>query len=232
MEFVYASELKQSYQVWAHFYYLKIAKHRWLCRSVADIVASSAVAPKDSAVPQAIAVMMNPGSAKPSINAKPFMDGVMNASAVTNMSRRRLFDISQPRFKIQVAPDNAQYQLMRLMKRKQWSRLRIINLSDLCEGSSKDFPTLYRAVDLHDPSHPESLMHAKREEELDAHLQGISNVILAWGRQPVLAEAAIAFCQRVPTAVGLARDYPWYRFASPYRKDQKLSWLNEIESVL
>jgi len=232
MKFVYANELKQSYQVWAHFYYLKIAKQRWLCRSVADIVASSEVAPKESAAPQTIAVMMNPGSAKPGINEKPSMGGVMNASAVMNMSRRRLFDMSQPRLKIQVAPDNAQYQLMRLMKRKQWSHLRIINLSDLCEGSSKNFPTLYRSVELHDPSHPEGLMHAKREKELDAHLQGVSNIILAWGRQPVLAKAANAFLQRVPTAVGLARDYPWYRFASPYRKDQKLSWLNEIESVL
>ena len=119
---------------------------------------------------------------------------------------------------------------MRLMRLKQWCHLRIINLSDLCEGSSQNLAKLYTAVGEHDQSHPESLLHPKRTEELQSYVKNVPNIILAWGRQAVLEEAAIDFLDRYDNVRGLVRDYPWYRFASPYRKDQKLSWLKEIES--
>lgn len=230
MEFIYASELKKCYQVYAHFYYLTISKQKWLCRSVADIIENSAdttlQAEDLNAVPNAVVVMMNPGAARPVVNSTD------PSLAIMNLSRQRLFDASHLRPKLEVCADNAQYQLMRLMKLKQWRHLRIINLSDLCEGSSQDFAKLYGDVGQYDDSHPESLMHNKRIRELDFYLDNVFKIILAWGRQPVLEGAARDFLNRYDTGVGLARDYPWYRFASPYRKDQKLSWLEQIESVL
>ena len=62
--------------------------------------------------------------------------------------------------------------------------------------------------------------------------RNVSKIIVAWGRQAVLRNAAIDFLNRYENVVGLAGDYPWYRFASPYRKDQKLGWLQDIEANL
>ena len=229
MEFVYATELKKSYQVSAHFYYLNIANNKYLCRSVADIVENtdSKGQPHFSitSAPNAVVVMMNPGAARP-VSHNP-QDG----PKLPILSRQRLFDYNRDRPQILVAPDNAQYQLMRLMKLKAWRHLRIINLSDLCEGNSQKFAFLHRAISEYSMDHPESILHLKRSKELSAVSKDVPHIIVAWGRQPVLKSAATAFLTSYQDVIGLARDYPWYRFASPYRKDQKLSWLREIEST-
>ena len=234
MDFVYASELKHSYKVYAHFYFLSITKQklkkRWLCRSVADIFEASFAHQGayccENQVPDVVVVMMNPGAARP---IKSKSGDVLRPET---LSRRALFDTTGRRSRVLVAPDNAQYQLMRLMQRRAWRHLRIINLSDICEGSSSNFSHVYHQLTEYDTSHPESILHPKRRLELQEHLKNVSTIIVAWGRQAVLFQTAIEFLSLVPDVKGLARDYPWYRFASPYRKDQKLSWLHDIDCVL
>ena len=234
MEFIYATELKQRYQVYAHFYYLSVSKNKWLCRSVADIVDISALSISEDdylqreliSPPNAVVVMMNPGA------ARPITSNTEASSSVLTLNRTQLFDFNHHRRRLAVAPDNAQYQLMRLMKRQHWCHLRIINLSDLCEGNSQNFANLHKTVGALDARHPESLLHQNRNTELDCYLQDVSKIIVAWGRQAVLRDTAKDFLNRYENVVGLAGDYPWYRFASPYRKDQKLGWLQDIEANL
>ncbi|MFG1491213.1 hypothetical protein ABMA58_18330, partial [Oceanospirillum sp. HFRX-1_2] len=101
--------------------------------------------------------------------------------------------------------------------------------------NSDSFAQLYR--ELNDDSQadaiPHSLLHLSRANELKRLLKA-DHLILAWGSNPVQQADAEAFLKltkrRKP--IGLALDYPWYRFASPYRKDQKLSWLREITALL
>jgi hypothetical protein len=50
-------------------------------------------------------------------------------------------------------------------------------------------------------------------------------VIAAWGSIEVLRVSAKAFLRNIGNVRGLPLDYPWYRYPSPYKKDQKIDWL-------
>jgi hypothetical protein len=57
-------------------------------------------------------------------------------------------------------------------------------------------------------------------------------VIAAWGTNEVLRASAAVFLEIVPNVSGLPLDNPWYRYPSPYKKDQKLAWLNAMNEAL
>ena len=66
----------------------------------------------------AVIVMINPGSCKPT-------------SAVKSQRAKEAISMT-------AKPDQTQYQLMNLMERKAWSTLVMVNLSDICEGNFRN----------------------------------------------------------------------------------------------
>lgn len=120
MEFIYASELKQKFSVYGHFYELEIDGTILKCRSVLEILTKSDNL-ETSATPCAVVVMMNPGSSRPVDT-----DYVPKRHTVCEISSG-----DWEKHLVPTKPDNAQYQIMRLMLLKGWKHLRVVNLSDL-----------------------------------------------------------------------------------------------------
>lgn len=225
IEFEYADSLKQDFTVQGEFYRLSLRDEEPLiCRRRVEISLRSEAGINTQ--PDAVAVLMNPGSIRllETNQARhfPLLDNPTHWP-LRNTNLRLL------------KPDNTQYQMMRLMRQMNWKRLRLINLSDLCDANSDSFARLYRELngDSEAEALPHSLLHSSRNKELKRLLKA-DHLILAWGSNPVQQADAEAFLKLVKRRkpMGLALEHPWYRFASPYRKDQKVSWLREITALL
>lgn len=228
MDFIYASELKQQFQVVGHYYNLKLKGQLFPCRRVADIYDAKQldVQQLERCQPQAVVIMMNPGSSSP----------VDQQAPIQTISAAKLFAADYPIHWSVIKPDNTQYQMMRLMRQQGWQHLRIINLSDLREGNSRTFAKHFLEAQHLNKQNPHSYLHPKRQPELLSLCEQSRAVIAAWGSNAVQkhqAQACIKLCaQRQIQLTGLALETPWYRFASPYRKDQKMSWLAGINEQL
>ena len=242
MEFIYAAELKQQFQVCGYFYYLSLPCGDVLCRSSADIFSKEIIplsfgAPAMSdATPDAVGILMNPGGANwladqlKSDNEIPhWKSGDASVTAIKSLWLKT---------------DNTQYQLMRLMKAMGWKHLRLVNLSDICIADSTAFAHQFRKLaaanvenaacdadeaEMHRPSH--SILAPHRRAEFD-QLTEAGVVFAAWGSNGVLKSLAEECLVRFPDIQGLALERPWFRFASPYRKDQKMSWLEGMVAQL
>ena len=160
----------------------------------------------------AIVVMMNPGSSEP----KP--------------------GFGQAKGMVPTKPDPTQYQVMRLMERCQWSRVRVLNLSDLQNRSSAKFlEEINRLGD--DISH--SIFSPKRTKELQAALERAPGapIILAWGchsgLEPLatLARDALKGEKRI---VGKEGARGGWRYWHPLLRNAKFQrqWLDEVSAQL
>ena len=221
MEFIYADELKKRFSVFGHFYDLNINEKIFNCRSILEIT-SNEITDIKSSEPCAVVVMMNPGSSKPlDINYSPKVflpDEIMTDSWNKEM--------------IPAKPDNAQYQIMRIMLLQGWKHVRILNLSDLRNGNSGDFSIEYKEAKNLDSSIPHSLLHEKRHPELIKNCSTSRVIIAAWGSTEVLREAAISFLDVIKDVEGLELDKPWFRYPSPYKKVEKIDWLKTMNNKL
>lgn len=221
MEFIYADELKKRFSVFGHFYDLQINNQIFQCRSVLEIISKSIDDASDS-IPCAVVVMMNPGSSRPL--DKDYVPRRYLVSQI--MSENWEKDI------IPARPDNAQYQIMRLMLLKDWKHVRILNLSDLRNGNSGKFSIEFEKADKLDQTHPHSLTNIARQKELLAYCYQAPLIIAAWGSTEVLKNSAKRFIVLISHVKGLPLQYPWYRYPSPYKKKQKMEWLECMESEL
>ena len=219
IEFEYADSLKQDFTVQGEFYRLQTDEHLLTCRRRVEITRNTTPAKQ---APDAVAVLMNPGSIR--------LHNPHAADSFTVISNAASWPMRNSQLQL-LKPDNTQYQLMRLMRLMGWQKLRLINLSDLCDANSASFARRYQTLN-HETT-PHSLLHPSRHKELNRLLKA-DHLLLAWGSNPVQEADARAFLKRVQRRkpVGLALEAPWFRFASPYRKDQKLSWLHEIYTLL
>ena len=151
MEFIYAEELKKTFDVYGHFYNLKLSDSILKCRSVLEINRKN----KSSQIPDIIVMMMNPGSSTPL--DKKYELKVFSKAEYVNVETKEI---------ISTRPDNAQYQIMRLMEINNWDFVRILNLSDLRNGNSGKFQTEFRNAMKLDSSNPHCMTHKDREKEL------------------------------------------------------------------
>src|SRR5436309_3436598 len=121
VKFIPAQELKNKFDVFGHFYSVQVAPKKVVeCRSVLEIVQSEH-APQTMAAlsirkPDAIFIMMNPGSSRPLTE----VDNHIHAKAIHDLS------ISM----VPTKPDTTQYQVMRVMYFCEWRHVRVLNLSD------------------------------------------------------------------------------------------------------
>lgn len=216
MEFEYAATLKTAFRVLGDFYHLDVAGESVLCRRRVEILTSDMPDVEANRTPDAVAILMNPGSLR------------LVDEAAWQVTERQPLDTARLQA---LKPDNTQYQLMRLMRLQQWRHLRLLNLSDVCDADSQSFARRLKALLVTLPDCPHSVLHPQRQDEWE-RLIGNGPVMAAWGSNAVLEPQALACLARVPDIIGVPTTEPWFRFASPYRKDQKLLWLEQMQQQL
>jgi CBS domain-containing protein len=224
--FTPARDLKRQYEIFGHFYSIKVKKNEeQKCRSVLEIISKNVVAADEESLADAVIVMMNPGSSRPVVEKDP--DVVIDSIAWMSETL------------VPALPDTTQYQVMRVMNHMKWRHVRVINLSDLCDPKSGTFYKRYLQIENDMGSAVHSIFSQERSAELKQHLSRKSNgvIICAWGVADVLSQ----LINRASTA--LSHEYPvigWQKPSHPGRyfhplpmlQTQKEEWLIQTFKLL
>jgi hypothetical protein len=224
--FIPASELKQNYGVFGHFYSVELASKEVVeCRSVLEI-ASKSHAPKEHSElsvlrPDAVFIMMNPGSSRPLVE----VNNRIPARAIRKLS------ISL----VSAKPDTTQYQVMRLMYFREWRHVRVLNLSDLRSPKSAEFIKLFQRLEDESNFDSHSLFSDARTDELSLKLPKSRKIplVLAWGLSDKLNPLIDRCMSRLPrksNLMGLLETGTTnkYRHPLPSLQRDKRAWLDKI----
>ncbi len=224
--FVPASELKRHYVVRGHFYNVPLPSELVECRSVLDITLSAgAESGVNAMLPDAVFVMMNPGSSKP-------LEGT-----VADIQRDD-FPILRKKL-VLTKPDTTQYQLMRVMSFLQWGYVRVLNLSDLRNPQSSEFIDQFQSLESRDQFFAHSIFADQRSKELSAAMTRKKGapVVCAWGvnqRLAPLIDLAVRAVEREGGCIGLAKPGAAHLFYHPLPTTQiaKQRWVQDMCAVL
>ena len=232
MKFRYAAELKKRFTCYGHFYELVLLNgDRFKCRSVLEIVDTDIPqeVPADISElqPDAVVVMMNPGSSHP-IDIY-HMDKEIEYPRSGGSMRKEL---------VLTRPDNTQYQVMRVAVRQGWKHIRVLNLSDLRDSRSGSFLQKVEALTGIMGGQVHSLFCAERADELNHALRRKNNtpILLGWGQDPGLirlAEQCIGGLKGEPTCTVASDVHPLLNaHPSPMLQSRKLEWLETMNREL
>lgn len=227
LPYVKAEELKRHYTVMGCFYELECGlNHSLPCRNVLEIYKKELAARHVPLLPEALFILLKPGKSNP-LNP--------NFCAPKIKSRNLNLIISKETL-VPAKPDGSVYQLMRLMKMKGWSYVRVITLSDIREPDRKRFERL-----IQHPKLAKNMVHSifseKRiNERLSAfHIQPGAPVIAAWGKEDSVLPLAEKCMQSVEgKLVGVpCQDNPsLYYHACPSLTEHKQRWLQRVAADL
>jgi len=227
--FVPARDLKQRFHCFGYFYQLHLNGHLPIpCRSILELLDQSLPNPTsaDTRIPDAVAIMMNPGSSQP-LTGDP-LGPIRDASSMEPPAGRTL---------VPTRPDTTQYQVMRIMLMIGWQHVRVVNLSDIREPNS---PTLFQriaALREQPMGNRHSLFSDARTMERNSLLGDPAIPIIAgWGRDPALEPLAQQCRQSIGNReiIGLSIDGRPLAFGHPSPRIQarKLAWLATIHEQL
>jgi hypothetical protein len=234
-KFIYAKKLKKEFTVLGSYYNIIINSNNTIkCRNLLEIYNKknySKLNDKQEQCkypPEAVAVMMNPGSSKP----KSISDDYPPSYKLTKIADK-IFDNKM----VPAMPDFTQYQIMRIMKYKSWSHVRVINLSDFRQPNCNDF---FKEVDDFEKQH-ESTIHSifseEREEERNRIFSVKDNIpiIVAWGCHKsleTLAKRAMRYIDN-SSIIGIPyNNNNLFRHPLPSLQKAKVEWLNNITEKL
>lgn len=217
--FIPAQRLKQSYEVFGHFYSLNVPSlEPALCRSVLEI---ASIGDRQRIEADAVFVMMNPGSSRP-VEER---DHLVESGRVSAMAIRL----------VPTVPDTTQYQIMRVMYFVGWRHVRVINLSDLREAKSNSFFKYYSRLEQENGCEVHSVFSPVRSKELQRYLVRKSRgpIVCAWGvsdsLDPLITRATTAL-QAEPWVTGLEK--PGHRgkyfHPLPSLQRQKEQWVTQM----
>ncbi len=232
MDFLYAAELKKQFTCYGHFYELQLQNgERLKCRSVLEIVDRPVPQEDPSAIsemiPDAVVIMMNPGSSRPKVDGH--VDGIIEYPAAGGPPRKEL---------VLTQPDNTQYQVMRVAVTKGWKHIRVLNLSDLRDPKSGSFIQKTEALASVIGGHVHSIFSAEREAECRFSLQRKTPtpILLGWGQDRGLLPLVDQCLERIagePTVTVPSEVHPRLNaHPSPMLQKKKLLWLETILSSL
>ena len=172
---------------------------------------------KEQKTIDAVVIMMNPGSRKPTKSNENIL-----SDQISNLM-------------VDCIPDETQYQIARLMELSKWNKVTVINLLDFCETESTE---VYQKYQNNLPS--SSIFSDSRMEELNSifnQLNTSKNVIVGWGVSSDLnhiKNKALDFIKsKNLTPVGLKNKYndfyhPWPRENEEFRK----KWPHKVYDLL
>lgn len=224
--FIPAEELKQTYDVFGHFYSVELASGETVeCRSVLEI-ADKSRAPRNpddlsKRRPNAVFIMMNPGSSRPLVE----VNNRIVASDIGEMSITL----------VPTKPDTTQYQVMRVMHYSQWHHVRVLNLSDLRCSKSGEFFRQYQKLESESQFDAHSVFSEMRTRELAAKIPRSRQMplVYAWGLSEQL-DPLIERClcriagNRVTKGILEEGSTNKYRHPLPSLQKQKLQWLERL----
>lgn len=226
IEFIPADELKYKFGVFGHFYSVQVAPKRCVeCRSVLEIVESDH-APRETAAlsnqkPDAVFVMMNPGSSRPLVE----VNNRIHSEAIHEL----------PISLVPTKPDTTQYQLMRVMHYCKWRHVRVLNLSDLRCSKSVEFFKQFKQLEEVASFDSHSVFSNRRKNELTLKLtdHDAIPVIRAWGvsaQLEPLIERCLSRITKHKAIRGLIKEGTTNKFLHPLPslQTQKLLWVNRM----
>jgi hypothetical protein len=205
------SDLDTRYAVRGSFYERPGRHAAYACRSALDIERR----PRGYTELDAFVVMMNPGSSRP---CNP-------AHAASGRP-------------VATVPDATQYRIMTLMDRRDWRRVRVINLSDLRDPDSGRFVQQVRRYEREHGCADHSIFHGARAARLRAALSRHPQtpVIVAWGVTAELETLARRALEVLPAQRMVGRPGAqggWrYWHPLPRRARWQQLWLDEVCSRL
>ncbi len=238
--FTYAAELKKNFRCYGHFYRMNVkGTEPQLCRSVLEITSlpreavsagndpddlfSNAGAAKN--LPDAVVIMMNPGSSRPiedgdtdSLLTLPLPAGFQKPLVLTQ-------------------PDNTQYQIMRIMVSKGWSHVRVLNISDLRDPKSPSFIARTQKLAVLPGGDRHSLFSEARSAERANMLlrKPGAPFIIGWGQDAGLIPLAKQCLSRIAgekiITVPAGNDPVLTAHPSPMLQKKKEEWLDAILSA-
>lgn len=223
-EFIPAEELKSRFDVFGHFYSIQVAPKKSVeCRSVLEIV-EKVHAPKKTAAlsgrkPDAVFIMMNPGSSRPLAEA----NNRIHAKAIHEL----------PISLVPTKPDTTQYQVMRVMHYCEWQHVRVLNLSDLRCPQSGVFFKQFKALEEDHLFDAHSVFSDRRADELTLKLTSGVPVIRAWGvsgNLDPLIDRCLSKLTRAKLVRGLLKEGTTSKFLHPLPslQSQKVEWINRM----
>ena len=226
VRFIPANALKNKYGVFGHFYSVEVGPNKVVhCRSVLEIVekphAPENTSTLSSMKPDAVFIMMNPGSSQPLIE----VTNHIHAEAIDEL----LISL------VPTKPDTTQYQVMRMMHYCQWRHVRVLNLSDLRCSLSAEFFKQFKELEEETPFDSHSVFSSRRKHELALKLTKHSTipVIRAWGLSEELdplIERCLSNTTKNKTIRGLLKEGTANKYLHPLPslQKQKLLWVNRM----
>lgn len=236
-DFIYAAELKKTFRCYGHFYRLHVQDTEpQLCRSVLEITSlpreavGAASDPDDLFgssgstlnLPDAVVIMMNPGSSRPledgdtgSLLTMPLPDGFQKPLVLTQ-------------------PDNTQYQIMRIMVSRNWNHVRVLNISDLRDPKSPSFIARTQKLAALPGGATHSMFCEARTAEREQMLRRKSGApfILGWGQDagliPLAKQCLACIEGQKIIAVPAGNDPVLTAHPSPMMQKKKEEWLDAI----
>lgn len=221
MQKLTADFLKKAYDVRGSFYTLKHEGGAPLnCRNGLEIFAKNSTnQPILETLPDALVVMMNPGSSRPW--EKDYEPPVYTANQIVTKE-------GVPSVWTKAQPDITQYQIMRVMYYMGWHYVRVSNLSDFRCPKSLEFMAMLQTLKGPKADHLHSIFSRSRKAELGRvlHIKKGAPNILAWGADAWLTELATFGIRSLPTdrlrGVQSGGSGVLYSHASPTSKNIKI----------
>lgn len=225
LEFIPAEKLKQHFEVFGHFYSVTLNSGELVpCRSTLEI------ASKDSQreparlledLPDAVFIMMNPGSSEP-------LQTVNNTISERGIDQ---LDVSL----VPTKPDTTQYQIMRVMHYCGWNHARVLNISDLRNAKSEEFVEQFTALEKRTGFLGHSLFADVRAEELHRKLNRKPDapIVCAWGVSSdldPLIETCLKRLSGLSDLKGRLKEGTTNRYFHPFRRsnDENIKWVSHI----
>ena len=232
-----ADGLKKIFRCYGHFYRLHVeGVEPLLCRSVLEITSlpREAVGAGSDAkdlfsnsgavrnLPDAVVIMMNPGSSRPiedgdtdSLLTMPLPAGFQKPLVLTQ-------------------PDNTQYQIMRIMVSRDWKHVRVLNISDLRDPKSPSFIAKTKVLAGLPGGNAHSLFSKVRKSEREQMLRRKPGApfILGWGQDagliPLAKQCLSCIDGEKIIAVPAGNDPALTAHPSPMLQRKKEEWLDAI----
>ncbi len=229
-EFIPAKVLREEFAVFGHFYSVDLRSGECIeCRGLVEIVSHNA-APSNSnspldRLPDAIFIMMNPGSSMPLVDVDQRVPEEEIGQVTESLVPAR--------------PDSTQYQVMRVMHHMGWRQVRVLNLSDLRNSKSGSFVRQFKSLELRTGYIAHSLFTDTRREELKRKFPPglVGPVVLGWGVNSDLDPLIQRCMDKVGRLNGITgiqqpgtRDK--YRHPLPALQSQKREWVAQILEIL
>jgi hypothetical protein len=230
VEFIPANELKKHFDVFGHFYSIKVDSVGEIkCRSVLEIVNKEISIKNHSSLssmfPDAVFLMMNPGSSKP-------LEEIKNIISYENLGELKVSLVP-------TKPDITQYQLMRVMIYCKFNHVRVLNLSDMRDPKSGKFVERYKKIENNTGFLEHSIFSDVRTNELQNKLKSNKSipVVCAWGvssdLDPLIERCINKISNRTGT-LGLLKKGTKNKYFHPLPTLQKakVKWVSDMVEKL